>query len=114
MLRILLLRHSILTDTGLLNNFSAKKIKGFPGGTVVKNLLNNEGDTGLIPGQGGNPGGRSGNQLQYSRLGSPMDRGAWWATVNGVTRVRHYLETKQQQKDQNCMLETRKQVLFSK
>ena len=32
------------------------------------------------------PGERSGNSLQYSCLGNPMDRGAWWATVHGVTK----------------------------
>ena len=32
--------------------------------------------------------------LQYSSLVYPMDRGAWWATVHGVTRVRHDLMTK--------------------
>ena len=30
----------------------------------------------------------SGNPLQYSCLGNPMDRGAWWATVRGLERVR--------------------------
>ena len=38
------------------------------------------------------------NMLQYSCLGNPMDRGAWWATVSGShKRVRHDLVTKQQQ-----------------
>ena len=32
--------------------------------------------------------------LQYSCLGNPTDRGAWWATVPGVTKVRHYLAAK--------------------
>ena len=31
------------------------------------------------------PGGGHGNPLQYSCLENPMDRGAWWATVHGVT-----------------------------
>ena len=31
------------------------------------------------------PGGGNGNPLQYSCLGNPVDRGAWWATVHGVT-----------------------------
>ena len=57
----------------------------------------NAGDTGLIPGLGQSPGERNGNPLQYSCLGNPMDRGAWWATVLGVTRVREDLVTKQQQ-----------------
>ena len=34
------------------------------------------------------------NPLQYSYLGKPMDRGAWQATVRGVTRVGHNLATK--------------------
>ena len=34
------------------------------------------------------------NPLQYSCLENSMDRRAWQATVHGVTRVRHYLETK--------------------
>ena len=43
------------------------------------------GDTGLIPGSGRSPGG-GGTPLQYSCLGNPMDRGAWWATVHGVVK----------------------------
>ena len=34
------------------------------------------------------PGGGNGNPLQYSCLENPMDRGAWWATVPGVTKSR--------------------------
>ena len=34
------------------------------------------------------------NPLQYSCLGNPVDRGAWWATVHGVERIRHDLVTK--------------------
>ena len=45
----------------------------------------NEGDAGSIPGSGRSPGERRGNPLQYSCLGNPTDRGAWWATVHGVT-----------------------------
>ena len=38
-----------------------------------------------------------GNPLWYSCLGNPVDRGAWWAIVHGVTkRVSHNLATKQQ------------------
>ena len=36
----------------------------------------------------------NGNPIQYSCLGNPMDRGAWWVTVHGVTRVRHDLASK--------------------
>ena len=56
---------------------------------VVKNPPNNAGDTrhaGSIPGSGIPPGGRNGNRLQYSCLGNPMDRGAWWARVRRVTK----------------------------
>ena len=43
-------------------------------------------DTGLIPGSGRSTGEGNGNPLQYSCLGNPMDRVAWWATVHGVTK----------------------------
>ena len=58
---------------------------GFPGGSVVKNPPANAGDAGSIPGSGRSPGVGNGNPLQYSCLGNPMDRGAWWATVPGLT-----------------------------
>ena len=48
----------------------------------------NAGDSGLIPGSGRSPGEGHGNLLQYSRLGSPMDRRAWQATVHGVPNGR--------------------------
>ena len=67
---------------------------GFPGGSVVKNLPANTGDSGLIPGSGRSPGEINGNSLQCSYLENPMDRGAWKVTVHGVTRVRHDLATK--------------------
>ena len=37
-------------------------------------------------GQGRSPGGGHGNPPQYSCLENPRDRGAWWATVHGVTK----------------------------
>ena len=52
----------------------------------VKNLLANAGDIrdlDLIPGWGRSPGGGHGYLLQYSCLENSMDRGAWWATVQG-------------------------------
>ena len=51
----------------------------------VKNPPANARDAGSIPGSGRSPGEGNGNQLQYISLGNPMDRGAWWATVHGVT-----------------------------
>ena len=59
-----------------------------------KELACNAGDLGLILGSGRSPGGGNGNLLQYSCLENPMDRGAWQATVHGVARVGHDLETK--------------------
>ena len=56
---------------------------------MVKNPPANAGDTGLIPGLGRPPGEKHGNPLQYFCLENPMDRGAWQATVHGVTRVGH-------------------------
>ena len=41
----------------------------------------NAGGTGLIPGSGRSPEGGHGNPLQYSCLGNPMDREAWWIIV---------------------------------
>ena len=48
----------------------------------------NAGDLGLTPGSGRSPGERNGNPLQYSYLENFMDRGAWRATVHGVTKSR--------------------------
>ena len=39
------------------------------------------------------PGERNGNPLQYSRLGNPMDRGAWWVTVHAVAKRWTWLST---------------------
>ena len=59
---------------------------GFPGGSVVKNLPDNAGDLGLIPGLGRSPGDGNANTLQYSCRGNPMKRGDWWAIVHGVAK----------------------------
>ena len=56
---------------------------------MIKNLLANAGDlrnVGSIPGSGRSPGGGHGNPLQYSCLKSPMDGGAWRATVHRATK----------------------------
>ena len=50
-------------------------------------------DTGSIPGLGRSPRGENGNPLQYSCLGNPMERGAWWAPVHGVTKSQARLST---------------------
>ena len=61
-----------------------------------KESMCNAGDLASISGSGRSSGERNGSPLQYSCLGNPMDRRVWWATVHGVTRVRHNLLTKQQ------------------
>ena len=58
----------------------------FPRGSVVNNLSANAGDAGSIPGSGRSPGEGNGNPLQCSCLENPTDRGAWLATVHGVTK----------------------------
>ena len=45
----------------------------------------------MIPGSGRSPGEGNDYPLQYSSLENPMDRGAWWATVHGVTKERTQL-----------------------
>ena len=55
-------------------------------GSVVENLPADAGDVSLIPGLGRSPGEGNGNPVQDSCLENPMDRGAWWATVHGLTK----------------------------
>ena len=43
-------------------------------------------DSGSVPGLGRSPGGGNGKSLQYLLLDNPMDSGAWWATVQGITK----------------------------
>ena len=60
----------------------------FPSGSEGEEPTCSAGDTGDLgstPGSERSPGGGHGNSLQYSCLENPMGRGAWWATVPGVT-----------------------------
>ena len=62
---------------------------------VIKNPPANAGDIrdlGLTLGSGVSPGGGHGNPLQYSCLENSMDRGAWWATVHGVSKSQKQLK----------------------
>ena len=59
---------------------------GFPAGSYGKESTCNVGDLGSIPGSGRSLGGGHGNPLQCSCLENPMGRGAWQATVHGVTK----------------------------
>ena len=70
------------------------ELLGFCGCSVGKESAYSAGDLGSTPGSGRSPGEGNGNPLQYSCLENPMDRGAWRATVHGVTRNRHDLATK--------------------
>ena len=66
----------VLPKEGLvLSNYVGR---GFPGGSVVKNLPANAGTAGSIPGSEQFPGERNGTRLQYSCLENPIGRGALW------------------------------------
>ena len=54
---------------------------------MIKNLPANAGDARLITGLEVSPGEGNGNSLQYSCLESPMNRGAWQATVLGLSEL---------------------------
>ena len=58
----------------------------FPGGSEVKASASNAGDLGLIPRSGRSSREGNGHPLQYSCLENPVDGGAWWATVHGVSK----------------------------
>jgi len=83
-MRIACIGYDAVELTGHLDKSSFHRVVGRPGGSVVKNLPANAGDTGdsgSIPESGRSPGEGNGNPLQYSCLENPMDRGAWWAIV---------------------------------
>ena len=61
---------------------------GFPCSSVSKESACSAGDPGSTSGLGRSPGEGNGNPLQYSCPENLMDRGAWWATVHGVTKSR--------------------------
>ena len=69
------------TNSCLWASLVAKMVKN-----VVKNSACNVGDLGSIPGLGRSPVEVYGNPLHYSCLENPMDRGAWWATAQGVSK----------------------------
>ena len=58
----------------------------FPGSSVVKNLPASTGDSRSIPGSARFPAEGNGDTLRYSCLGSPIERGAWRATVHVVAK----------------------------
>ena len=62
-------------------------LQGFSSGSAIKNPPANAGDTGSVPESRRSPGEGNGNPLQDSCLENPMDRGAWWTTVNGMQEL---------------------------
>ena len=66
-----------------------KLCRAFQVVSAVKNPPAKAGDArdlGSISGLGMSPGEGNGNPLQYFCMGSPVDRGTWWATVHGVAK----------------------------
>ena len=61
-------------------------MKSTPDGSNGKESACSAGDLGSVRGSGRSPGERNGYSLQYSRLENSMDRGAWQATVHGITK----------------------------
>ena len=59
---------------------------GLPSWLSGKEFTCNSGNAGSIPGSGRSPGEGTGNSLKYSFLGNPMERGAGWVTIHGVTK----------------------------
>ena len=70
---------------------TTNSVVGFPGGSEVKNLPENAGVMGSIPGSGRSPEEGNGNSLQYPCLGNSMDGGAWQAQSIGSQNSRTQL-----------------------
>ena len=80
---------SLIEEARIYNGLKTISLTSdFPGGSDGKTSVYNVGDRGSIPGLGRSTGEGNGNPLQYSCLENPKDRGAWWATVPGVTKSR--------------------------
>ena len=84
-----LLKWLLQADSQL--QYSLISVMGCLGGSVVRNPPANAEDAGSIPGLGRSPGIGNDNPLQYSCLGNPVEKGAWWATVHGVTKSQSWL-----------------------
>ena len=75
----------IFKNLNILNLFLLISRWGFPHSSLGKESACSTGDPGSTPGLGRFPGEGNGYPLQYSCLENPMDGGAWWAAVHGVT-----------------------------
>ena len=78
------LKIHFLQDVGSMSSFpsSSQDCQWLSG----EGSLSQAGDASSISLLGSSPGGESGNPLQYSCLGNPMDGEAWWTVVHGVAR----------------------------
>ena len=84
-----------------LTGANCDKNWSFPNGLAGKESTCNAGDIGAacsIPGSGRSLGEGHGNLLQYSCLGNPMDKGAWWAPVLMIAKSQHDWVTKNELK----------------
>ena len=75
-------------------NYPVQYSWGFPDSSVGKESASNAGAPGWVPGLGRSAGERKKLPTLVSCLENPMDRGAWQATVHGVTRLGHDLVIK--------------------
>ena len=92
------------TEKGI---FEQRLKRDFLGGSVVKTLFSNAGDTGdagSVPGLGRSHGGGNGNPLPHPCLENPMDRGAWQATVHGVAKSRTCLSGRAHLRDKGTIM----------
>ena len=77
-------RHICYCLISLENNWKYSRAQGLPGGSMLKNLPANAGDSGLIPGSGRFPWRRKCQPVPVFLPVNSMNRGAWWATVCGA------------------------------
>ena len=68
-------------------NGESERDKGLPWWLSGKESPASAGDAGSVPELGRSPGEGNGNPLQYYCLGDPLERGAWWVIVHGVTKT---------------------------
>ena len=81
-------QHLVVRFTNYVVLCSFKPYINLNGDSDGKECTCNAGNAGLSPGSGRSLGEGNGNPLQYSCLENPMDRGALWATVQGVAKSR--------------------------
>ena len=87
--------HTESKTDSLLITHSKQKV-GLPRWLIGKESTCHAGNVGLIyPWFRKIPWRRNGNTFQYSCLGNPMDRGAWWVIVHGVEKLRRDSATEQ-------------------